>query len=98
MSVKPHSRSGIKFAPVILKEKVLSFLAKQFSSFFPVFTRLCVLVLISHERIRAGAGQLAEAQADRLGWGGGRELRMGQLPLEAAKMSLAAVGVVRARN
>ena len=34
----------------------------------------------------------------RLGWSGGREFRMGQLPLEAAKMSLAAAGVARARN
>ena len=33
------------------------------------------------------------------GWdGGGREFRMGQLPLDAAKMSLAAAGVARARN
>lgn len=42
------------------------------------------------------AGQLAEAQADRLGWGGAGNSGWGiVLPLEAAKMSLAAVGVVR---
>lgn len=43
--MKPHSWFGIELVVVILGERVLSFLTKQFSSFSPVFTRLCVLKL-----------------------------------------------------
>ena len=41
-------------------------------------------------------GSWPKSRQRLLGWGEGRELRMGQLPLEEARMSLAAaVGVVR---
>lgn len=51
----------------------------------------------SQERLTSVAGELAKDKAKDagLGRGRGRKHRMGQLPLEAAKMSPAAGGVSR---
>lgn len=46
-------------------------------------------------RLGLWLGSWPKTRQRLLGWGGGREYRMGQLPLGAAKMSLAAVGVVK---